>query len=58
MNELKALLKYFSIKELVAIGNFKKQFPDKTNDELYEILKERNPELYAKVEKIKQSTLS
>lgn len=56
MNELKALLKYFSIKELVAIGNFKKQFPDKTNEELYEILKERNPELYAKVEKIKQST--
>lgn len=56
MNELKALLKHFSIKELVAIGNFKKQFPDKTNDELYEILKERNPELYAKVEKIKQST--
>lgn len=56
MNELKALLKYFSIKELVAIGNFKKQFPDKSNYELYEILKERNPELYAKVEKIKQST--
>ena len=56
MNVLKALLKYFSIKELVAIGNFKKQFPDKTNEELYEILKERNPELYAKIEKIKQST--
>ena len=56
MNKIKFLLKTFSLSELVCIYNFKQQFPDLNNDELFELLKERNPELYNKIQNLKENT--
>lgn len=56
MNKIKFLLKTFSFSELVCIYDLKKQFPKLNNDELYELLKERNPELYKKTENLKEKT--
>lgn len=56
MNKTVLLIKYLSIKNLIAIYELKTNYPELSDEELYKKLEEVNPELYQKIQELKELT--